>query len=170
MSRACPDVRLPLRRAALAALVAGSLAGTLTITAPAIAADDATDDGAGKKDAFVCMEETQEKCDYENENISIFMKAHDAFDRGRETGDLSEAHGYAAKLIERGDLKHASLLLRYIYWQVGQGVHKNLVQGYRWVTTDIAEGRTKYGRLDLQLILRKLEALMTPEQLAEARK
>jgi len=120
-------------------------------------------------DAFVCMEESQEKCDYENQNMELFIKAREAFDRGREIGDLGEAHAYAAKLIERGDLKHGQMLMKYIYVQVGLGAHKNLVEGYRWVATDIAAG-TKYQRLDLQRTLDQVAARMTPEQLAEAKK
>lgn len=120
-------------------------------------------------DAFVCMEESQEKCDYENQNMELFIKAREAFDRGREIGDLSEAHAYAAKLIERGDLKHGQMLMKYIYVQVGLGVHKNLVESYRWVATDIAAG-TKYQRLDLQRTLDQVAARMTPEQLAEVNK
>jgi len=120
-------------------------------------------------DAFVCMEESQEKCDYENQNMELFIKGREAFDRGREIGDLSEAHGYAAALMARGDLKHGQMLMKYIYVQVGLGVHKNLVEGYRWVATDIAAG-TKYQRLDLQRTLDQVAARMTPEQLAEAKK
>ena len=48
-------------------------------------------------------------------------------------------------------------------------MHKNLVEGYRWVATDIAAG-SKYKRLDLQRILDQLATRMTPEQLAEAKK
>jgi hypothetical protein len=119
-------------------------------------------------DAFVCMEESQEKCDYENKNMELFIKGRDAFDRGREIGDLSEAHGYAAELIARKDVRHGQALMKFIYLQVGQGVHKNLVEGYRWVASDLAAGTT-YKRLDLQQILDQLAARMTPEQLAEAK-
>ncbi len=120
-------------------------------------------------DAFVCMEESQEKCDYENQNMELFIKGREAFDQGREIGDLSAAHGYAMALIERKDLKHGQSLMKYIYVQVGLGVHKNYVQAYRWVAADIAAGR-KYQRLDLQAVLDQLSARMTPEQLAEAKK
>jgi hypothetical protein len=37
--------------------------------------------GAGE-DAFVCMEETQDKCDHENRNMALFIEGRDAFDRG----------------------------------------------------------------------------------------
>jgi hypothetical protein len=141
-----------LRLATAAAMVWGLPA------TPVLAADD----------AFVCLEASQEKCDYENENMDLFIKGRDAFDRGRETGDLSEAHDYAAKLIARKDLQHGQALMKFIYLQVGQGVHKNLVEAYRWVASDIATGAT-YKRLDLQRVLDQLAARMTPEQLAQAK-
>lgn len=120
-------------------------------------------------DAFVCMEESQEKCDYENKNMELFIKGRDAFDRGREIGDLSEAHNYAAELIARNDLRHGQALMKFIYLQFAQGVHKDLVQAYRWVASDLAAGTT-YKRLDLQRILDQLAARMTPEQLDEAKR
>jgi hypothetical protein len=124
---------------------------------------DAADDG------FVCMEESQEKCDYENKNMELFIKGRDAFDRGREIGDLSEAHNYAAELIARNDLKHGQALMKFIYLQFGQGVHKDLVQAYRWVAADLAAGIT-YPRLPLERVLEQLAARMTPEQLDQAKK
>lgn len=120
-------------------------------------------------DAFVCMEESQEKCDYENKNMELFIKGRDAFDRGREIGDLSEAHNYAAELIARNDLRHGQALMKFIYLQFAQGVHKDLAQAYRWVAADLAAGTT-YKRLDLQRILDQLAARMTPEQLDEAKR
>jgi hypothetical protein len=124
---------------------------------------------AAEDEAFVCMEESQEKCDYENKNMELFIKARDAFDRGRETGDLKEARDTAMELINRGDAKHGKGLMIYIYVQVGLGVHKNLVEAYRWVASDIAAGTT-YPRVNLNGVLEKLTARMTPEQLAEAKK
>ena len=124
---------------------------------------DAADDG------FVCMEESQEKCDYENKNMELFIKGRDAFDRGRETGDFTEAHGYAAELMARQDLKHGKALMKFIYLQLGQGAHKNLVEAYRWVAADLAAGIT-YSRLPLERVLEQLAARMTPEQLDEAKR
>ncbi len=120
-------------------------------------------------DAFVCMEESQEICDYKNQNMDLFIKGRDAFDRGREVGDLTEAHGYAAALIERKDIEHGQALMKFIYIQCGLGGHKNQVECYRWVAADIAAG-TKYKRLDLQRILDQVSGRLTPEQLAEAKK
>jgi hypothetical protein len=148
LERSCRIRRLPAIVALACALAAG----------PVLAEDD----------AFVCMEESQEKCDYENKNMELYIKGTDAFDRGRAVGDLTEAHAYAAELIARNDLRHGKPLMKHIYLQLGQGVHKDLVQAYRWVAADVAAGTT-YKRLDPQRILDQLTARMTPEQLREAK-
>ena len=36
------------------------------------------------EDAFVCMEETQEKCDYQNRNLELFMQGRDACPQTRQ--------------------------------------------------------------------------------------
>jgi hypothetical protein len=134
--------------------VAGSLSGV-----PAIA----------EEDAFVCMEDTQEKCDFENRNMALFIQGRDAYERGRETGDLGEARKFALELIERQDTRHGKALMKYIYMQVAQGIHKDPVEAYRWVAADIAAGAS-YARLNLERVRDQLAAKMTPEQLDEARK
>lgn len=121
------------------------------------------------EDAFVCMEETQEKCDYENRNMDLFIQGRDAFDAGRESGDLTEARRIAKELIDRKDEKHGRALLKFVYVQVSLGVHRNFVEAYRWIESDLAAGES-YKRLDLGWVRDKLAARMTPEQLAEARK
>ena len=147
------------RRGPLVWRLAGGLLWAAVVCVPALAADD----------AFVCMEETQQKCDDENRNLELFVKAHDAFDRGRETGDLTEARRYALELIARKDERHGKTMMKYIYMQVGQGVHRNYVEAYRWIASDIAGG-VSYKRLDLERTRDLLAAKMTPEQLAEAKK
>ncbi len=119
-------------------------------------------------DAFVCMEESQEICDQKNRNLALFVKGRDAFDRGREIGDLREARGYALELIAHNDTEHGKALMKFVYLQVGQGVHKNLVEAYRWVAADIAAGTT-YKRLNLERILEQLAGKMTREQINEAK-
>ena len=140
-------------------LLAGvAFAGSL-LAPPALAVED----------AFVCMEETQEKCDNENRNIALFIQGRDALEQGRETGDLGEARKYALELIERKDARHGKALMKYIYMQVARGTHKDSVEAYRWVAADIAAGAS-YERLNLNRVLEQLAAKMTPAQLAEARK
>jgi hypothetical protein len=135
-----------------------SIAGTVYCV-PALAADD----------AFVCMEESQEICDHKNKTMALFIKGREAFDRGREAGDLSEARGYALELIANEELKRGETLLRFIYVQVGLGVHKNLVQAYRWVTADMAAGAA-YKRLNLEHVREQLAKRMTAEELNEAKR
>ncbi len=120
------------------------------------------------EDAFVCMEETQEKCDQENRNMALFIEGRDAFDRGREIGDLTEARRIARELIDRQDAQHGKALMKFIYVQVSLGVHKDLVEAYRWIDADLAAGQS-YKRLDLKWVQEKLAEKMTPEQLAEVR-
>ncbi len=121
------------------------------------------------EDAFVCMEETQEICDQKNKNLATFIKAHEAYDRGRETGDLSEAYKLAKELVANDDAKHGKGILRQIYIQAALGTHKNYVQAYRWVAEDVAAGTT-YKQLRMDKILESIAQKMTPEQLAEAKK
>jgi hypothetical protein len=148
--------------------IAGRMTTWLTATAVILGAM-ATAPAAAEEDAFVCMEDTQEKCDDENRNIGLFIQGRDAFDRGRESGDLGEARRIARELVDRKDPRHGKALMKFIYVQVSLGVHKNFVEAYRWVEADIAAGES-YKRLDLAWVRDKLAARMTPEQLAEARK
>jgi len=120
------------------------------------------------EDAFVCMEETQEKCDQQNRNIALFIEGRDALDRGRESGDLTEARRIALELIDRQDVQHGKALMKFIYVQVSLGVHKDLVEAYRWIDADLAAGQS-YKRLDLKWAQEKLAEKMTPEQLAQAK-
>lgn len=154
-----PSTMRITRRARLT-LLAAALAAAGSLVAPA---------SLGAEDAFVCMEETQEKCDYENRNMELFIQGRDAFDRGREIGDFTEAHDIAAELMARKDLKHGKALMKYIYLQFAQGAHKDLVQAHRWVAADLAAGVT-YPRLDLRWVLDRMAGRMTPEQLAEAKR
>ena len=114
-------------RIAAVLLATGAVLGGGLACAPALA-----------EDAFVCMEETQEICDQKNKNLPTYIKAHDAYDRGRETGDLSEAYALAKELVANDDAKHGKGILRQIYIQAALGTHKNYVQAYRWVAEDIA--------------------------------
>ena len=151
-------MKITRNRIAAALLATGVVLGGGLACAPALA-----------EDAFVCMEETQEICDQKNKNLEIYIKAHDAYDRGRETGDLSEAYALAKQLVANDDAKHGKGILRQIYIQAALGTHKNYVQAYRWVAEDIAAGAT-YKQLKMDKILESIAQKMTPEQLAEAKK
>ena len=145
-------------RIAAAWLATGIALGGGLACAPALA-----------EDAFVCMEETQEICDQKNKNLDTYIRAHDAYDRGRETGDLSEAYALARELVANDDAKHGKSIIRQIYIQAALGMHKNLVESYRWVAADIAAGAS-YKALKMEKVLESIAQKMTPEQLAEAKK
>ncbi len=153
------DTTMSLLRDRVLPRLAAALLASAVACGPALAAAD----------AFVCMEEKQETCDQKNQNLDTYIKAHDAFDRGREKGDLSEARELALKLIANNDARHGKTLMKYIYMQVGMGTHKNYVEAYRWLNADLAAG-TKYSRMDLERTRERLAKLMTPEQIAEANK
>ncbi len=145
-------------RIAAAWLATGIALGSGLACAPALA-----------EDAFVCMEETQAICDQKNKNLDIYIKAHEAYDHGRETGDLSEAYALAKQLVANDDTKHGKSIIRQIYIQVALGTHKNVVEAYRWVAADIAAG-VSYKQLKMEKVLASIAERMTPEQLAEAKK
>ncbi len=145
-------------RVAAAWLATGIALGGGLACAPALA-----------EDAFVCMEESQEICDQKNKNLDTYIRAHDAYDRGRETGDLSEAYKLARELISNDDAKHGKSIIRQVYIQAALGTHKNYVEAYRWVAQDIAAG-VSYKALRMDKILESIAEKMTPEQLAEAKK
>lgn len=145
-------------RIAAAWLATGAVLGGGLACAPALA-----------EDAFVCMEETQAICDQKNKNLDTYIRAHEAYDQGRESGDLSEAYTLAKELVANDDAKHGKSILRQIYIQTALGVHKNYVQAYRWVAEDIAAG-VSYKQLKMDKILESIAQKMTPEQLAEVKK
>ena len=119
------------------------------------------------EDAFKCMEETQEKCDFENANMAAFIRGREAFDRAMETGDFTETREIGQWLAARKN-KYGNRLLKMVYVQIGFGKHKDFVQAHRWLDEEIKSGHG-FARLDLEKTMAKLEALMTPEQLAAAR-
>lgn len=145
-------------RVAAAWLATGIALGGGLACAPALA-----------EDAFVCMEESQAICDQKNKNLDTYIRAHEAYDRGRETGDLSEAYTLAKELVANDDAKHGKSILRQIYIQTALGTHKNYVQAYRWVAEDIAAG-VSYKQLKMDKILESIAQKMTPEQIAEVKR
>ena len=116
------------------------------------------------EEGFVCPLENEKECAFENENLSLFIKGRDAYDRGREIGDLSEAREIGYQLAARKN-KNGRVLLKMIYMEVRMGGHKNYVQAYDWVE-EAMQRNESYARLDFQTVLDSLKKRMTPEQLA----
>ena len=116
------------------------------------------------EESFVCPLENEKECAFENENLSLFIKGRDAYDRGREIGDLSEAREIGYQLAARKN-KNGRVLLKMIYMEIRMGGHKNYVQAYDWVE-EAMQRNESYARLDFQTVLDSLKKRMTPEQLA----
>ena len=116
------------------------------------------------EDGFVCPLEDEKECAYENESLSLFIKGRDAYDHGREIGDLSQAREIGYQLAARKN-KNGRILLKMIYMEIRMGGHKNYVQAYDWVE-EAMQRNESYARLDFQSVLDSLKKRMTPEQLA----
>jgi len=121
-----------------------------------------------EEDAFQCLSGDESQCAFENESLSLFIQGTDAYDKGRETGDLTEARRIARQLIERKN-KYGKRMMKQVYVQLALGAHKNLVEAHRWLQEAIAK-EEKYTRLDISRLLEQLSQKMSPEQLAEAQK
>ncbi|MCE2859442.1 MAG: hypothetical protein ACK5AJ_04455 [bacterium] len=146
-------------RSLLHALVSGLMLTAAVGHLPARAEDE---------DSFKCISEDEKECAFENESMALFIKGRDAYDKGRETGDLSQARTIAQELVQRKN-KYGKRMMKMIYMQLATGTHKNFVEAYRWLQEGIAKDE-KYSRLDLNRVIDQLSAKMTPEQLAEAQK
>lgn len=93
---------------------------------------------------------------------AIYMIGREAYAKARETGNYSEAYRWAAQAREAGFLG-GRMLFKMIHLQAGKGAHHDYVEAHQWITKAIAEGE-EY----LVPWKRRLEAIMTPEQLKAA--
>ncbi len=123
---------------------------------------------AEEADAFKCLSGNEAECAYENESLTLFIRCRDAFDKGRETGDLTEARTLAKQLVERKN-KYGKRMMKIIYVALSTGSHKNYVEAYRWIEEGIANNE-QYPRMDLNKIRNDLAAKMTEQHLAEAKR
>ena len=105
------------------------------------------------------------RCKAENgDPHAMYLIGREAYDEARETGDFGEAYMWATRAREAGFLG-GKMLFKMVHLQAGQGLHKDAVEAHRWISTAIADGEDY-----LVPWKRRLEARMTPEELAEARR
>ena len=103
------------------------------------------------------------RCRAENgDPRAMYLVGREAYDEARTTGDFSEAYMWASRSKEAGFLG-GSMLFKMVHLQAGEGLHHDYVEAHRWLSAAIADG-------DEYLVPweRRLEAKMTPEQIAEA--
>ena len=103
------------------------------------------------------------RCRAENgDPRAMYLVGREAYDEARTTGDFSEAYMWALRSKEAGFLG-GRMLFKMVHLQAGEGLHHDYVEAHRWLSAAIADG-------DEYLVPweRRLEAKMTPEQIAEA--
>ena len=103
------------------------------------------------------------RCKAENgDPRAMYLIGREAYDEARTTGDFSEAYMWASRSKEAGFLG-GGMLFKMVHLQAGEGLHHDYVEAHRWLSAAIADG-------DEYLVpwKRRLEAKMTPEQIAEA--
>ena len=103
------------------------------------------------------------RCKAENgDPRAMYLIGREAYDEARQSGDFSEAYMWASRAKDAGFLG-GRMLLKMVYLQAGDGLHHDYVEAHRWLSAAIADG-------DDYLVSwrQRLEAKMTPEQIAEA--
>ena len=105
------------------------------------------------------------KCAAENgDPRAMYMVGREAYEKARETGDFSEAHMWATRAKEAGFLG-GKMLYKMVHLQAGAGLHRDFVEAHGWLSAAI-EGGADY----LVPWRRRLEAKMTDDQIAQARR
>jgi len=121
------------------------------------------------EDGYVCVSGDLQACAYESDSLSIYIKGRDAYDKGREVGDLSQAREIAYQLLARNNNKNGRVLLKMIYMEIRMGGHKNNLQAYAWVKEAIGRGES-YSRLDFDTVLNSIRKRMTENELTAIKK
>ena len=132
--------------------IAGAFAAAMILTASPASASDCP----ALPDGMKCHAEA-------GDPLAMYLVGRDAYDRGRVDGDFTEARMWALKAWEAKFFPAAKMLFKMVHMQVGEGNHKNFVEGHAWLTMAIADGRDY-----LVPWRRRLEAKMTPAEIAEA--
>ncbi|HZP86157.1 MAG TPA: hypothetical protein VFB54_05005 [Burkholderiales bacterium] len=135
--------------------------GTLVLVAFALAAGANTAARAEEPqcpagDGYIdCMAKAGDK-------MAMYVQGRDAYEAARQSGDFTEALRIARQLAKAND-KNGERLLKMVHLQLGWGAHRDLVQGYVWLTEDLPAN-------DYTGTLRKnLAEKMSAEQLSQAR-
>ncbi len=106
------------------------------------------------------------ECHAENgDGLAMYLVGRQAYEQGREDGDFSKAYKWAQRAMDAKFFPAAKMLYKMVHLQVGDGKHHDLVESHRWLTIAIDRGADY-----LVPWKPRLEARMTPEQLAEAYK
>ena len=132
--------------------IATGLLAALLLSTPATAADCPK-----LPEGMRCMAEA-------GDGPSMYLVGRQAYDTARETGDFTEARMWAVKAMEAKFFPAAKMLYKMVHLQIGDGAHKDMVEGHVWLA-EAVDGGADY----LKPWMKRLEARMTRKQIAEAR-
>lgn len=98
--------------------------------------------------------------------MAMYVMGRRAYDAGRVSGDLTAALAWGQKVIKVR--RHTgNMLLKMVYLQLGEGVHRDYVQAHIWLREAIDSNEAN---LYLVPWLERLEARMEPEQIERAKR
>ncbi len=136
-----------------------ALFAAITLWNGAVVHATATDpDCASEEDKVPCLAA-------KGDPMAMYVMGRRAYDVGRISGDLTEALAWGKKVAEAR--RHTGgQLLKMVYLQLGEGVHRDYVQAHVWLREAIDSSEA-----NLYLIpwLERLEAKMGPEQIERAK-
>ncbi len=105
------------------------------------------------------------RCKAENgDPAAMYLVGREAYVAARISGDFGEAYMWATRARNAGFLG-GKMLFKMVHLQAGQGMHRDNVEAHGWIATAIADGADY-----LVPWKPRLEAIMTSEQLAAARR
>ena len=133
------------------------MAPLFALTLVAGAAHAAMEDCAPGPEGNLCKAEN-------GDPAAMYMVGREAYEAALDSGDYSDAYMWATRAREEGFLG-GKMLFKMIHLQAGQGAHKDPVEAHGWISKAIGDGEDY-----LVPWKRRLEARMSPEQLAEARR
>ena len=118
-------------------------------------------DCSKKEDKILCMAQ-------QGDTMAMYVMGRREYTIARSSGDMTKALEWTLKVMEHKDKERvANRLLKMIYIQLGEGVHKDYVQAYIW----LQEGIDKWEKY-VYLIswLQRLKYYMTEQQINDAEK
>ena len=126
-----------------------------------ISANAENSECSNKEDKVLCMA-------LEGDTMAMYVMGRREYTIARSSGDMTKTLEWTLKVLAHKDKERvANRLLKMIYIQLGEGVHKDYVQAYIWLQEGINKGE------DYIYLIRWQERLMyymTEQQINDARK
>ena len=113
---------------------------------------------SNKEDKILCMAEN-------GDAMAMYVMGRREYAIAHESGDMSKALEWALKAMKKKE-RVAKRLLKMIYIQLGEGVHKDYIQAYIWLQTAIDKGE-EYNYLNRWQ--ERLKYFMSESELIEAK-